>query len=154
MWGCSGYSWTPAELPLVFPTHVGMFLVPSLLRMVNICFPHACGDVPRLANDLHIPVVFSPRMWGCSAGRAGTYARPRVFPTHVGMFRRRRDRKTADMRFPHACGDVPMRRCSVRHADVFSPRMWGCSAPTTPGRDRRSVFPTHVGMFRGKNRLN
>ena len=50
--------------------------------------------------------------------------------------------------FPHACGDVPKGLNLSPEADLFSPRMWGCSEPCIYRPVQHFVFPTHVGMFR------
>ena len=70
-----------------------------------------------------------------------------VFPTHVGVFPKKRSARAACPRLPHACGGVS----GVRHSDTpfarSSPRMWGCFPS---GEDEDSllyVFPTHVGVF-------
>ena len=87
-------------------------------------------------------------MWGCSDYKGMRKTPSKVFPTHVGMFRRGRRHPQALRRFPHACGDVPPKRARAVAPVVFSPRMWGCSAVHRNLDRARVVFPTHVGMFR------
>ncbi len=73
-----------------------------------------------------------------------------VFPTRVGMFRAPSAAAVVAAGFPHTRGDVPNRTASAPVSIAFSPHAWGCSARSTWQRCRRSVFPTRVGMFRGK----
>ena len=87
-------------------------------------------------------------MWGCSAKSTTELKEPKVFPTHVGMFRSNEEKLLVVTCFPHACGDVPTIEISICNVNVFSPRMWGCSALHRSCQYCPSVFPTHVGMFR------
>ena len=107
MWGCSVSQQLACCHQSVFPTHVGMFRISCGPQTAGGSFPHACGDVPGFLIVIYLGFLFSPRMWGCP-GHRRLPLRPRdVFPTHVGMFRRRRGRFRRHQSFPHACGDVP-----------------------------------------------
>ena len=85
-WGCFSYhlvSWARAS---VFPTHVGVFLEPSLQYRRIGGLPHARGGVSHHRTTLHSDKRSSPRTWGCFLGVVhATLAHP-VFPTHVGVF--------------------------------------------------------------------
>ena len=154
MWGCSASKRNENGAHRVFPTHVGMFRLMALSRLPSVRFPHACGDVPFF-NEHGVPHPgFSPRMWGCSVGSVQLAQDGVVFPTHVGMFRTppRTGRKWR--RFPHACGDVPLKGVHRLASDGFSPRMWGCSGQHIHTPVFFGVFPTHVGMFRVPTREN
>ena len=148
MWGCSGVARGHMADGLVFPTHVGMFRPRQDVPRDRDSFPHACGDVPWKSRLSGSAAKFSPRMWGCSVHAGCGDDGHRVFPTHVGMFRRG-DNKLRDMiRFPHACGDVPRGPDEQVIGWPFSPRMWGCSDVRVTSFSAGEVFPTHVGMFR------
>ncbi len=148
MWGCSAARSMIAGAPGVFPTHVGMFRDRGADRHRTRRFPHACGDVPSSSPAPCRRPRFSPRMWGCSAGGGRHGERRGVFPTHVGMFRSVLLAVLRAKGFPHACGDVPRSRSSLRPCRTFSPRMWGCSGDCGMNIISSGVFPTHVGMFR------
>ncbi len=71
-----------------------------------------------------------------------------VFPTPVGMVRSAGLGITLFYRFSHARGDGPALIRNPPTASPFFPRPWGWSVPEAPGRGRRAVFPTPVGMVR------
>ncbi len=114
-------------------------------------FPHASGDVPCLIL-LACPLPrFSPREWGCS-GLCSCIARQYLlFPTRVGMFRRRRQSRRCGRTFPHASGDVPTWGIRGIPSQRFSPREWGCSDGGGKMEELKCLFPTRVGMFRTAN---
>ena len=114
------------------------------------CFPHTCGDVPAENSRLGTPIGFSPHMWGCSELLGLASLRHFVFPTHVGMFRRHDPCHAVNFRFPHTCGDVPRVLAVQDEPEMFSPHMWGCSGIGLRDGRAQEVFPTHVGMFRGR----
>ena len=84
-----------------------MFRIINFSARILDGFPHARGDVPPMEG------AEQPKL--------------RVFPTHVGMFRREAWLVATTAGFPHARGDVPIGR---KRATRSHP-----------------VFPTHVGMF-------
>jgi len=53
--------------------------------------------------------------------------------------------------FPHARGDGPESMYTKEINIVFSPRTWGWTDETIPNCSLCDIFPTHVGMDRGKN---
>ena len=55
--------------------------------------------------------------------------------------------KTKSCCFPHAGGDVSVKRSSTCSSTTFSPRRWGCFSSNVHTDDRDRVFPTQVGMF-------
>ena len=148
MWGCSVSRRVRLRHEDVFPTYVGMFRAGRRAGAWGRGFPHVCGDVPGVVLGLPASSVFSPRMWGCSLAGTGGGRGSMVFPTYVGMFRRRGRTPESPRCFPHVCGDVPSARPAAPPVPPFSPRMWGCSEHDRFSRHRLDVFPTYVGMFR------
>ena len=65
MWGCflAGKLVDPRRM--VFPTHVGVFLITQLCNFSDTCLPHARGGVSELAKLLGYKDESSPHMWGC-----------------------------------------------------------------------------------------
>ena len=131
-WGCSGTLRGEYVRDFVFPTHVGMFLQHVGGVGDSLRFPHSRGDVPTSAVFRKNGQTFSPLTWGCSDGRSRPPHEEVVFPTHVGMFRWRRRRRSRLRSFPHSRGDVPWLRSVPCTEREFSPLTWGCS-------DRRAV---------------
>ena len=110
-------------------------------------FPHAGGDVSRIAGLFLLAHKFSPRRWGCFLSSSSSSSSGSVFPTQVGMFLCRGRRSSAYPRFPHAGGDVSRSELLKSMWALFSPRRWGCfSKPVCPCTFCL-VFPTQVGMF-------
>ena len=72
----------------------------------------------------------------------------KMFPTHVGIARRRRPWGGRSGNVPYACGDcADLWRRSGR-TPVCSLRMWGLRGRPSAGRMRTEMFPTHVGIAR------
>ncbi len=91
----------------------------------------------------------SPRTWGCfSPGRAGG-CRAGVLPTHVGVFPPAGARRAAPEGPPHARGGVSSIFAQLRRLQQSSPRTWGCFLVGSASRAKKSVLPTHVGVFLG-----
>ena len=126
-WGCSGFNRLQRLIIGVFPTPVGMFPPFSKPDAPPAGFPHARGDVPEHDAKMRPLVEFSPRPWGCSAGRRIGHGADAVFPTPVGMFRSETAPDNRSVSFPHARGDVPCKQLTDNIAFQFSPRPWGCS---------------------------
>ena len=135
---------------MVFPTPVGMFRLFYDTLNVSLGFPHARGDVPPRAARPRATARFSPRPWGCSGEVVGFEKRALVFPTPVGMFLHLASSTFIMTSFPHARGDVPRGDAGHLHVEVFSPRPWGCSEFERNSLRIYAVFPTPVGMFRGR----
>ena len=87
VWGCTVTIICDTITGGVFPTRVGMYR----FLCAQICALHP----------------FSPRVWGCTAIRQDHLLKFGVFPTRVGMYRQHIVTGRLDLRFPHACGDVP-----------------------------------------------
>ena len=88
MWGCFSDLYSIYSSIKVFPTHVGVFLVPGSAPTLGQSLPHACGGVSDGAISTHAVRQSSPRMWGCFSRQAGDGCAVTVFPTHVGVFPR------------------------------------------------------------------
>ena len=149
-WGCSVRRVALRRCADVFPTPVGMFRPIQSTPFAGKRFPHARGDVPFAPIYPLIDDMFSPRPWGCSVDLTLFRSFDPVFPTPVGMFRPIQSTPFAGKRFPHARGDVPFAPIYPLIDDMFSPRPWGCSVDLTLFRSFDPVFPTPVGMFRGR----
>ena len=117
-------------------------------------FPHARGDGPYKAQTQTGFSMFSPRSWGWSVFRRQEKGRQgQVFPTLVGMVRRREPGGARQHRFSHARGDDPFGTGGGNVPLVFSPRSWGWSETTIGPLSARLVFPTTVGMVRRASRF-
>ena len=131
-------------------------------------FPHTCGGVPEVEQVTVARGWFSPHMWGCTSFTRPSGSPVIVFPTHVGVYRKKAGVVCTDSRFPHTCGGVPClpgartRRIRFPHTcggvplwvidgdkePKFSPHMWGCTVTLKPSPRHGGVFPTHVGVYR------
>ena len=92
--------------------------------------------------------MFSPRPWGWPVVFETAVRFGRVFPTPVGMARRRRRINFGRFGFPHARGDGPIMDQQAAMNARFSPRPWGWPAAAGFLRESCAVFPTPVGMAR------
>ena len=124
-----------------------MFLGSVGKRPSIVSFPHAGGDVSKLAHLSILVMVFSPRRWGCFRYCLERSWLRRVFPTQVGMFLSRRLSIGRRGSFPHAGGDVSIMPSGSSSAMAFSPRRWGCFPNLRFPSVSKLVFPTQVGMF-------
>ena len=116
------------------------------------CFPHTRGDVPRKRRTHRRGSRFSPHPWGCSNILKNFSLFSVVFPTPVGMFRLRTMPPGLVDSFPHTRGDVPKVPAASSYSSTFSPHPWGCSGQRLRLGGAEAVFPTPVGMFRGRRR--
>ena len=116
------------------------------------CFgiPHARGDGPSSGGLSDRRIGYSPRTWGWTAERHHRPHRTLVFPTHVGMDRLHHDISNLLAGIPHARGDGPMTPSSSRGRFAYSPRTWGWTVQSPDEQTGGNVFPTHVGMDRGR----
>ena len=166
-WGCFLGSSNGAQLCLVFPTHVGVFLGILLVSALTLCLPHARGGVSPLSYEAGEAAPSSPRTWGCfylpmPAGgvrpvfptHVGVFLHAalglrayRVFPTHVGVFPSAAMPTSSRNRLPHARGGVSEEDRRRRDNGGSSPRTWGCFWAGLGFCCSSSVFPTHVGVF-------
>ena len=86
MWGCFLARDDSAIYRLVFPTHVGVFLMGERAIMLINSLPHACGGVSQPVESYFEKRKSSPRMWGCFCSFYPLLFFVSVFPTHVGVF--------------------------------------------------------------------
>ena len=133
----------------VFPTYVGMVRTLPPTRSKRRRFPHVCGDGPNNMPKTRNLSQFSPRMWGWSVCQETIIRDFYVFPTYVGMVQNSNTQYYDRARFPHVCGDGPLRAGGDGGTGAFSPRMWGWSGIGQRSQRLRRVFPTYVGMVRG-----
>ena len=70
----------------VFPTPVGVFLLPAISGLEKSGLPHARGGVSSSCNLWSRKKWSSPRPWGCFSSDGITSERFPVFPTPVGVF--------------------------------------------------------------------
>ena len=77
--------------------------------------------------------------------------RPRVFPTHVGVFLLSKILSALHVSLPHARGGVSKAIGAGQLHVKSSPRTWGCFLTPLPESHYDHVFPTHVGVFLTKS---
>ena len=70
-----------------------------------------------------------------------------VFPTHVGVFPYHALVAASSERLPHTRGGVSELVYKARRDFMSSPHTWGCFYGLQCKSGKRSVFPTHVGVF-------
>ncbi len=85
-WGCFHVSLFRILDQVVFPTHVGVFLVYIRELAVERRLPHARGGVSKKPVPAPTNRGSSPRTWGCFWCRRRWSEFDLVFPTHVGVF--------------------------------------------------------------------
>ncbi len=145
---------TPGETSqFVFPTPVGVYRDRLVIAVNDVRFPHARGGVPLRCSACHINPAFSPRPWGCTEFAYTGKSKTKVFPTPVGVYRSLRSSTGKTFRFPHARGGVPENSENTLWLFPFSPRPWGCTACERIANNQRVVFPTPVGVYRGRRRV-
>ena len=126
---------------------MGVYLAHCQGANYRLCFPHACGGVPILADNILSQGEFSPRMWGCTSYGGHARNAAQRFPHACGGVPCNGRVCHRAKRFPHACGGVPNVREAPIHQVGFSPRMWGCTVQSLKSGSRGNVFPTHVGVY-------
>ena len=152
----------------VFPTHVGVFLLPAAPHRSASRLPHARGGVSIRTRGPSSRGRSSPRTWGCFYQSGRFRCCCYVFPTHVGVFLRGLAPKGGGCCLPHARGGVSPRTGESIPIPASSPRTWGCfccpvlknsafrGLPHARGGvselqflrgAKTGVFPTHVGVF-------
>ena len=139
--------WPLLTVAVVFPTHVGVFLLGTLCCWQTFCLPHARGGVSEHHPVLRWRHLSSPRTWGCFRLRAQVVRCAGVFPTHVGVFLPARAQAQRHTSLPHARGGVSAAGTSAHHQHSSSPRTWGCFPWCAKPCTATAVFPTHVGVF-------
>ena len=64
-WGCFSFPVSYIFSALVFPTHVGVFLIPSSRYVPHLGLPHARGGVSAVQRYDQRMAMSSPRTWAC-----------------------------------------------------------------------------------------
>ena len=152
-WGWPDFSSFVTVHDSVFPTRVGMARNARTCETVGACFPHPRGDGPLLSLFFGSPQKFSPPAWGWPGNIRSKRGLKSVFPTRVGMARRGYDFARDLERFPHPRGDGPPGGRAPPPEIAFSPPAWGWPALWQCIIKTMRVFPTRVGMARGKTLL-
>ncbi len=129
-WGCTGISADRRNADGVFPTPVGVYRRLRYLVADRLSFPHARGGVPAANAAKRFSFAFSPRPWGCTDCIIYTSDKNTSFPHARGGVPIDELREAIERRFPHARGGVPGDARINRKGRPFSPRPWGCTAPS------------------------
>ena len=151
-WGWTDARHSDAPGDDVFPTRVGMDRSRPSTRARTASVPHASGDGPRLRPAICAASTCSPREWGWTDLSEHLTGARHVFPTRVGMDRRRRAAMRPSACVPHASGDGPTIALTRRMTHPCSPREWGWTVWVDPAEVTPTVFPTRVGMDRSRHR--
>ena len=146
-WGCFMVGSGSSSNPVVFPTHVGVFLHGEVLCRRQKGLPHTRGGVSRFLGIPLSSLRSSPHTWGCFFLRENTRLHYCVFPTHVGVFLMDWPDVAVKVRLPHTRGGVSRSSWPPTGAIRSSPHTWGCFQKATKKLDCTAVFPTHVGVF-------
>ena len=112
--------------------------------------PHARGGVSSLSLPPGRGQRSSPRPWGCFSPCLAYRRRARVFPTPVGVFLIRGQKKITFKGLPHARGGVSPENPVVFCKKESSPRPWGCFHIETARSALPQLFPTPVGVVPGR----
>ena len=131
-WGCFYGVASQTLYRRVFPTHVGVFLIPSPNIGNILGLPHARGGVSQLGGHSEAANKSSPRTWGCFQNVALFCEAGIVFPTHVGVFPQGATAKGGRDGLPHARGGVSKFAELSPPIPPSSPRTWGCFHHTLP----------------------
>ena len=107
-WGCFLFCSLLAAAVSVFPTPVGVFLVPGKSIAPGQRLPHARGGVSTRKRFCLLRKASSPRPWGCFLVPRFEAESHVVFPTPVGVFPQDNGGSSAPGRLPHARGGVSM----------------------------------------------
>ena len=105
-WGCFWPRCRTERHGLVFPTHVGVFLMAGNYPALVPSLPHARGGVSLAYTECSSGLSSSPRTWGCFQGGRRCCRFSPVFPTHVGVFLMLPLFLYAGTSLPHARGGV------------------------------------------------
>ena len=146
-WGCFHSVFADLIYPWVFPTCVGVFQVRSIYENIRSGLPHVRGGVSQSVLRILVPLVSSPRAWGCFLYVRSPSALKSVFPTCVGVFRALAEPEAAPDSLPHVRGGVSTLSPRMLRAALSSPRAWGCFRGILRFFRQGRVFPTCVGVF-------
>ena len=125
-WGCFLMPHALCDGLKVFPTPVGVFPKPTILRATSNCLPHARGGVSTCIKRRMSCTRSSPRPWGCFLLGCIPLWLSSVFPTPVGVFPDYYDSFFLIFRLPHARGGVSTAITVSISFLSSSPRPWGC----------------------------
>ena len=84
-WECTYVKKAAQKSSRLFPTHVGVYLFPTVNYALSPAFSHTRGSVPRIATILILQANFFPHTWECTYTASITVASYWLFPTHVGV---------------------------------------------------------------------
>ena len=152
MWGLRVPAASPDAELTMFPTHVGIARPSTGPAGGTGNVPYACGDCATPSCTKRIAQVCSLRMWGLRVPAASPDAELTMFPTHVGIARRRAGRRVHGFDVPYACGDCAEPSMARRRRNACSLRMWGLRGTLGAGQEHLGMFPTHVGIARRPGR--
>ena len=85
-WGCFLFFINLPRRYTVFPTCVGVFLLPGFFCWGRIGLPHMRGGVSQTSHRPEMASRSSPHAWGCFSSETGQNSKATVFPTCVGVF--------------------------------------------------------------------
>ena len=105
VWGLKGYPLSPFSYNQVFPTCVGIESLQAFRMKAGGRFPHVCGDWKVAESNFNWVFPFSPRVWGLKFTSLKNNFNFAVFPTRVGVDRRKGAGNWKLACFPHACRD-------------------------------------------------
>ena len=114
-WGCFRRCKVFRLNAVVFPTHVGVFLVLAGGVYAHGGLPHARGGVSTNRTRHRRTYPSSPRTWGCFWCSVLQIRQAEVFPTHVGVFLRHRIFSPRTWGLPHTCGGLHRNQASSVH---------------------------------------
>ena len=84
-WGWTVHSQLRQHYKFVFPTRVGVDLLPRESIVTNKRFPHTRGGGPTRFDSQTRTRLFSPHAWGWTVVLRSMQAETQVFPTRVGV---------------------------------------------------------------------
>ena len=150
MWGLRGLKTRGGSAWAMFPTHVGIARTLAVAARVGADVPYACGDCATHSRPASHAGRCSLRMWGLRGGLAADGGGSQMFPTHVGIARNRRHAAGLARYVPYACGDCAGWEPTRDGISECSLRMWGLRGGLGDGDMIAAMFPTHVGIARGR----
>jgi len=109
-WGWTVRFTHSTKLPIVFPTDVGMDRFSELPNAQYLSVPHRRGDGPVEFIQGRSVTSCSPQTWGWTEYFGTTGSDITVFPTDVGMDRRKKCQEQRVNSVPHRRGDGPFDR--------------------------------------------
>ena len=131
-WGCFRQTLPLPPRHQVFPTLVGVFLMPVITGRISQRLPHARGGVSCRRCMRLFQCGSSPRSWGCFSGLTLVCQQAAVFPTLVGVFPYGAPLLPLVPSLPHARGGVSLSVLWVDSESASSPRSWGCFHKSYP----------------------